>query len=357
MPRYVGPLTAALVAAAALGACSEAGPAGDASPSSSAADPSASSTPSPTGSPAAAPADWRPAAAGTEESVTTNGEWTLTVAADRASATLEGPGGVHGFQERDRQVSDALLSDTHAVVVLQDRHESRPAVATVVDLASGRQRVLDDTSGVPTTTGGTWALGEDRLVHATVGPGRAYCLASVDLATGAGAIEWCAEERHGFNGAQLTPAGLTLMTFDDARPSCRTVVTVADGRTAPIPGATACRGWDAALLDSGPVWSEVTNESRVEAGVFRARTDDGVVDLGPGTSGTLVACVGSAYFVRDSEGGREPARLMRWDGHELTVAYESPRGPAFLERPRCGGAALTVSAFAEGGDEQVTAAL
>ena len=36
---------------------------------------------------------------------------------------------------------------------------------------------------MPTTNGGTWALGEGHLLHATIDDSGAYCLASVDLAS------------------------------------------------------------------------------------------------------------------------------------------------------------------------------
>ena len=42
--------------------------------------------------------------------------------------------------------------------------------------------------------------------------------------------------------------------------------------------------------------------------------------------------------------------------HTLEIVYESPgRGEAFLEAPRCADSVLTVSAYGEGGDEQVSA--
>ena len=39
------------------------------------------------------------------------------------------------------------------------------------------------------------------------------------------------------------------------------------------------------------------------------------------------------------------------------MVYESKGGPAFLSAPRCGGDRITVTAFAESGDEQVSAPL
>ena len=49
---------------------------------------------------------------------------------------------------------------------------------------------------------------------------------------------------------------------------------------------------------------------------------------------------------------------MRWrPGGALDVVYESPGGRAFLAAPRCGGDTMTVTAFAQSGDEQVSARL
>ena len=88
-----------------------------------------------------------------------------------------------------------------------------------------------------------------------------------------------------------------------------------------------------------------------------ARSGDDYFDLGPGTSGTLVQCADAAYFVRDPQRKSDTARLLRWDGAGVAVVYEAPPGQSFLEAPRCGDAALVVTALSEGGDEQVMAAL
>ena len=303
--------------------------------------------------------DWQPVRGSVEEVVTSNGEWTLTVAASRREAVLAGPGGEPtSYAARRTQVSDALLSATHAVVVLQDRQEVRPARAVVVDLASGRETVLDGRSQVPTTTGGTWALGPTTLVHATY-RGQEYCLATVDLASGAGTRGWCTPPQTGFNNARVTAAGTTVQSFDGGGPgtgpACRTVGSVTGTTFEPFPGPPECAAWDALLLESGPVWSVVLKENNVEAVRLEAQVGDRTVDLGPGTSGTLTACGDAAYFVRDPQRSGEPARVLRWDGAELAVVYESPAGEAFMEAPRCGGDVLTVTARTESGDEQVTA--
>lgn len=321
------------------GCSSDPGPDAEPTPAPTASD-------SPTGSggagetppeqPAQPALDWRPAPGPVDRPLTTN-----------ASGT-ELTGGAH---------REAFLTTTHSLVVEQDAQETEPARAVLTDLASGEETVIDGRSDVPTTTGGTWALGPDTLVHATVAEDGAYCLATVDLATGAGETTWCAPDRTGFTEARITAAGTTLQTFDDGRPSCRTVVIVADGTTTPIDGPPECTAWDAVLLDSGPVWTVVRNERNVEAVDVFAQGPDGPTELGPGTAGTLTECGGAAYVVRDPQRDTDPARLVRWDGTRAEVVYESPAGPAFLDAPRCGGDALTVTAYAEGGDEQVTATL
>jgi hypothetical protein len=151
-----------------------------------------------------------------------------------------------------------------------------------------------------------------------------------------------------------------MMTFDDHHPSCRVLNTVAGAGLRPLPGVIPCKGWDSALLDGSTVWSVVPNAHRIEAAHFYAHTDAGWYDLGPGTSGSLVTCAGSAYFTRDPGSRTDPATLLRWSPAEagLTVAYASKAtGDAFLSPPRCGGSQLTVTAYSQGGDEQVTADL
>jgi len=208
--------------------------------------------------------------------------------------------------------------------------------------------------------GGTWALGPDTLAHATSGGRGRYCLATVDLATGKGSTGWCAPPRNGFRSATITVSGTTMMTFDDHHPSCRTLTTVNGAGLSPLSGVTDCKGWDSAALDGTTIWSVVPKERRIEAAHFYAHTDAGWYDLGPGTSGSLVTCAGSAYFTRDPSTRSEPARLLRWSPAtaSLTVAYASKAsGNAFLSPPRCGGDHLTVTSYSQSGDEQVTASV
>ena len=179
------------------------------------------------------------------------------------------------------------------MVVLQDKQETRPGSATVVDLRSGDTFTVDGSSDVPTTNGGTWALGEGHLLHATVHHG-SYCVASVDLATRKSTLGWCAPPRTGFNSAEITPAGDSLLTFDDSRPACRTVVALTGTRVTPFAGVPDCQGWDGLVTKDGAVWSVIPNEHRIEAAHTYARTSGGYYDLGPSVSGSLTWCGGAA---------------------------------------------------------------
>lgn len=303
-----------------------------------------------------APLDWAPVDGPTTTAVTVSGDWTLSLPDSAREATLDGPEPTVVEAPARHRITDALIDGEYAVVVSEDERAQQPNVATVVDLVSGDTFRVDGDSDVPTTTGGTWALGEGRLLHATIGDGGAYCLATVDLADRSSTTTWCAPKRHGFNDARVTEAGTSLLTFDDQRPSCRTVGEVLPDELAPFGGVPDCTGWDALLLAGGEVWSVAAKANRIEEANFFARTGSGWYDLGPGTSGSLVACGDAAYFVRDPQRDGDPARLMRWssDG-TLTVAYESRGGRAFLSEPRCGGDTITVTALAESGDEQVSA--
>jgi hypothetical protein len=132
-----------------------------------------------------------------------------------------------------------------------------------------------------------------------------------------------------------------------------------DGETAtPFADVPDCKAWDGLRTADGTVWSVIPNEHRIDQAHFYATTADGQQDLGPGTAGTLVWCGDAAWFVRDPQRDGDPAALMRWTAAEgARVAYESPGGHAFLDAPRCGGDAITVSALTGQGDEQVTATL
>lgn len=359
---------AAAVLVLALAACSDdeeprtdPSPTPSESPSSSDAAP----TPSDSAEPSSAPTDdapaaleWEPVDGSVDDAVTRNADWTLTVTGNGRGWELEGVGRSSEGGDPDRKVSDALLDENWAVVVLQDPTESQPARAEVTELATGDTFTIDGRSEVPTTNGGTWALGDGQLLHATYGPGRAYCLATVDLETQESELGWCAPRRTGFNGARLAPGGTSLLSFDAGRVSCRTLMAVDGADATPFEGVEECSAWDGLLTADGQVWSEIPNERRIEEGHFYATAGGEETDLGPGTAGSLVWCGDAAYFVRDPQTEGDPAALMRWSAADgLSVAYESPGGRAFLSEPRCGGEQITVTALAEDGDEQVTARL
>lgn len=301
--------------------------------------------------------DWQRVPGPVEDEVTRSGPWTLRVDQSGTSASLEGPDSASGIAPGPRQkVSDALVDGDWAVVVMQDEQETRPSSAQVRDLRTGKEFTIDGSSDVPTTNGGTWALGDGTLLHATIHRG-AYCTATVDLATRKSTLGWCAPKRHGFNSARATPAGWSLLTFDDSRPvACRTVVRLDGGEVTPFEGVPDCKAWDGLVTDDGAVWSVIPRERAVESAEIHARSGDGWFDLGPATSGSLTWCGGAAYFVRDPQRDQDPARLMRWSADSgLETVYETTGGHAFLETPRCGGDTITVTARAQSGDEQVSA--
>jgi hypothetical protein len=299
---------------------------------------------------------WSAVPGPTEDTTTQGGGWTLTVTGNGAGWTLDGPGGSQGGGASGRKVSDALLDEHWAVAVQQDDHEARPSVAEVVDLRTGKRSTLDAHSDVPTVNGGTWTLAGDRLLHATYGPHHSYCVAETDLAEGTSRLGWCAPPRHGFNGARIGPGGASVMSFDAGRPSCRTLMALDGTAATPFPGVPSCTAWDGVRTADGAVWSVVPNAHQVEEAHFYAHAGDRWLDLGPGTSGSLVWCGDAAWFGRDPQRDGDPAELMRWSAADgLSVAYRSRGTQAFLSAPRCGGDRITVSAFTDAGDQQVSA--
>ncbi len=301
---------------------------------------------------------WHDVPGPTGDTVTVGGPWTLTVAQGGDRATLAGPHPRTVSAGAHSSITDAFLDGTHALVVSEDDLAETPDVATLVDLGTGSARRLDRTSRPPTSVGGTWALGPSLIAHATAGRARAYCVAFVALDTSRTEARPCVPPRHGFSRAALTPDGETLMRFDAQRPSCRTLLARTGSSFSPLPGVTPCKGWDSVALPGGAAWSVIPKDRRVEVAHFYAHAGDGWYDLGTGASGSLVACAGSAYFVRDPATRQDPATLLRWDPADTTLATvfaSRGRGNAFLSPPRCGGDHVTVTAFAQAGDQQVTA--
>lgn len=359
---------AALLSCTTLAGCGSGGDHSSPGPSGSPSASDASSTPT-TAAPGPATAaattqllHWTTISGDTNGTLLSNGTWTLSVPENGSTYQLTQPGaGNSGTAPAGFKVSDTLLDERWAVVVLQDKQQRRPEQATIVDLTHhDRTWQLDGSTSIPTTTGGSWALSGDTLIHATVSQ-KAYCEARVDLASRTSELGWCAPARHGWNSPIIGPGGEAMLTFDDGQPSCRTVVSVRGRATTPFDGVPDCKGAQGALLDGSTVWSVVPNEHQFEQVRMQARGtaggtgDTADTDLGPGVNGTLTVCGGSAYWARDPATDNGPAQLMRWDGHRLTVAYESRRGNAFLGQPSCAGSVLNVSSYSDHGDEAVYA--
>ena len=315
-------------------------------------------TRSPTASEQPVLLDWQPVPGPVEDAVTVSGEWSLTLPRSGDSAVLDGPEPRTIQAPAGFRITDALIDGDHAVVVAEHEQARKPNRATVVELATGNETVIDGNSEVPTTVGGSWALGSGLLVHATT-QDRDYCLAVADLVTGRSRLGPCVPPRHGVTNVTVTPAGIAAMTFDDKRPSCRTLNRVEGSSFEPLPGVELCHGFEAVVTETAAVWGVVTEERRIEASDYFADSGSGLVALGPGTTGSLTWCRDAAYVVRDPQQNSDPARLLRIDPAGSTeVVYETAgTGRAFLSAPRCGGTDLTLTAFSAAGDEQVTASV
>lgn len=279
----------------------------------------------------------------------TNGSQVLDVAPSGASYTL---GGRRTTVPSGDRVSDAMLDDRWAVVVEQDKLMSHPERATVTDLRTHHSWTLDGAGALPTTTGGAWTLTGNTAVYATVHRGH-FCAASVDLATRASALGWCAPARHGWNAPILGGGGLTILTFDDHHPSCRTLETTLAGD--PFRQATPCKATAGAVVGTSAVWLEVHNESQYEVSDVRVAAAGGVRDLGPADTGSLLVCGRDAYWAVDAQQRNGRAQLRRWDGTSVSTVYQSKPGQAFMAQPVCAGSVLTVTSFSTSGNELVAA--
>lgn len=281
-----------------------------------------------------------------------------TAVADETSVTFEGPDGTYTLDEDQGGSIDSVFIDgDRAVVSYGFGGETMQGLAFRIDLAT---RTSTEIVSPQPANGGAWTMFDDSLHYPTFGDDDAYCLATLAVADGNGEDGWCAPPRTGFSSLTSSEHGVGIMTFDAARPvSCRTVgILDATGKPAPVEEATACKGWDVAATSTGAIWSEVPREQRQEQATFHAVADGAVADLGRGATGSLVACGGDTFFVRDPRQDTDPARLMRWDGSELTVAFESGgTGNVFLAPPECADDILTVSEFGEERDRRLWARL
>lgn len=324
-----------------------------------------SSTGGQTGSPAVVDPvvgllDWKDTGHSAEQRVVVGAEWRVVVDAAGRRAVLEhaDEAGLTITAAAGRRISEVLLDDDWAVVVQQDKPGNQPSRAEWIDLDTMTKRNV--TTPEP-AGGGSWALTDGNLYYPTYGQDSAYCLATLALADSNGEDGWCAPDRTGWSGLTASDAGVGMLRFDDTRPvACRTVNLLdASGVPQHVDGPPDCTAWDVAATADGVAWSTVPKPRRQEEAHFYASANGEHFDLGPGTTGSLVPCGDSVFFVRDPKNRADPARLMRWsDDQRLEVAYESAStGDAFLGEPTCARDVLTLSSFGAAGDEQVWAAV
>lgn len=303
--------------------------------------------------------DWRPTGRLVDERVVVGEKWTAVArAGDVTFESATGAADVTLDSVDSGEVNALLLEGDTAVVSYSFGGEVASGLGFRVDLTTGEQIKIV----VPEpANGGDWALLDDNLYYPALSEDGRACLASFAVADGNGEDGWCPEGRVGIAELEANEHGVAAMLFDYASDiSCRTLTLLDQtGVPQPVAGVPECTGWDIAATSTGIVFSEVPRPRRQEVAVFSAIVDGAPPQrLATGTTGSLVSCGGDAFFVSDPTTGADPARLMRWDGNELSVAYESTStGNAFLGRPECADGILTVSSFGEDGDEQVSASV
>lgn len=344
---------------AATGSATASSPAASSATGSSSG--SASLTPSGAGTTTATPTfeplDWTKLPGDGSDPVTADGPWSLTVDQDGGWWSL-GKGTAKTEQTPAPQglkVVDTRLDDDWAVAVYGDENGKKPQQAAVTSLASGKTFTIDESSDLPPSTDGSWALDGDTLWHAT-DHGDSYCLAATDLASRKSTLGPCVDPSdHGFTNVVAAGGTTSMMTFDDQQPSCRTIVTVSGTTTTPYPGVAPCKGAQGAVLGSGGgasrIWSVVPNENRYQQVRVYASTAGGVVDLGLGMNSSLVVCGSAAYWARDAAGST-PAAIMRWDGSKESEVYESK---GFLGQPLCAGHTLSILDSSDSGNQELRA--
>lgn len=255
------------------------------------------------------------------------------------------------------EVNAVLLEGDTAVISYAYGGERVAGLGYRIDLTSGERTEIITPEPA---NGGDWALMDDSLYYPALGEDQRACLATLAVSDGNGEEGWCPDGRVGIAEIDANEHGVSAMLFDYASAiSCRTL-TLLDraGVPQPFDGPTECLGWDVAATSTGMIWSEVPRPRRQEMAVFHAVVDGESQQLAKGTTGSLTSCGGDAFFVRDPATMNDPARLVRWDGSQLSVAYESAsRGNAFLGKPECADGILTISSFGEDGDEQVSASV
>lgn len=300
--------------------------------------------------------DWQPTGHSVDERVIVGERWTaISTETDIRFESATGADDVARPTSRSGSVFAVLLEGDTAVVSYAYGGESIAATGYRIDLTTGEQTEI--VTPAP-ANGGDWAMFDDSLYYPALDENQDACLATLAVTDGNGEEGWCPPELVGIAELEANEHGVAAMLFDYGSDiSCRTL-TLLDQAAVPQPvaGPTECTGWDIAATSTGIIWSEVPRPKRQEAAVFHAIVDGAAQELGTGTTGTLTSCGGDTFYVSDPLKQSDPARLMRWDGTALSVAYESKsKGNAFLGKPECADGIITVSSYGEDGDEQVSA--
>ena len=225
--------------------------------------------------------------------------------------------------------------------------------------AAGRSS-MDGSSAVPTVNGGTWALGEGHLLHATTDRGGATASPRWTWRRGPPSAAG-APRRHGFNAARITPGRGHAAHLRRPRPvACRTAVRL-DGTTSRrCPASRDCKALESLALRRrrGLVGDpEGARRSRRPTSTPAPRRRAGSTSVRPppgrspgaATRRTSRATRSATATTPRCCGGR-PTAASTW-------STSPPAAQAFLTAPRCGGDTVTVTALAQSGDEQVSAPL
>ncbi|WP_310528832.1 hypothetical protein [Nocardioides sp.] len=306
----------------------------------------------------AAPLDWQPTGHSVDERVIVGDRWTAI--ATESDVRFESPTGAADVAlpaVGSGTVNAVLLEGDTAVVSYAFGGETTVGLGYRIDLTSGDRTEIVTPEPA---NGGDWALIDDSLYFPALDENEKACLATLAVTDGNGEEGWCPPGRVGIAELEANDAGVAAMLFDYGSDiSCRTLTLLDQaGIPQPVEGPAECTGWDIAATSTGIIWSEVPRPKRQEVAVFHALVDGTSQKLAKGTTGSLTSCGGDTFFVSDPEKRTDPARLMRWDGTTLAVAYESAStGNAFLGKPECADGILTISSFGEDGDEQVSASV
>jgi hypothetical protein len=305
----------------------------------------------------AAPLDWRPTGHDVEDRVIVGKKWTA-IATETDVAFESATNSADDFTlpaVESGTVDAVLLDDEKAVVSYSFGGETTVGLGFRIDLATHEQTKIVTPEPA---NGGDWALIDDSLYYPALNEDEKACLATLAVDDGNGEDGWCPPGRVGIAELDANDNGVAAMLFDyGSRISCRTLTLLdQSGVPGPVDGPARCTGWDIAATSTGIIWSEVPRPKRQEAAVFHATVDGAPQELTQGTTGTLTSCGADTFFVSDPLKMTDPARLMRWDGAALSVAYESDSaGNAFLGKPECADDIITITSYGEDGDEQVSA--